>query len=207
MKGELKRGRDLGVLFRLGAIVRIIINFIGEDECIDKIVTFLICLRPIGKSIKVITNLQIFKTMNHITGIFIVGIITLGIYRLFELYARRKERIMMIEKLGNSMNQSEIENLLKFPFFTRSGNSSWALRISLLMIGIGLGAIIGFFIQHTLMGNLMTEKFDAFEDLEIIQNVRNAKETIYFSCIAVFGGIGLLIAYLIERKGIKKEKQ
>ena len=38
--------------------------------------------------------------MGYITGWIVVGIITLGIYKLFELFVGKKERLTMIEKLG-----------------------------------------------------------------------------------------------------------
>lgn len=46
--------------------------------------------------------------MDFITAPLIVGIITLGIYKLFELFACRRERITLIEKLGekNVSNRS-----------------------------------------------------------------------------------------------------
>ena len=45
--------------------------------------------------------------MDFITAPLIVGIITLGIYKLFELFACRRERITLIEKLGEKMSRSE----------------------------------------------------------------------------------------------------
>ena len=39
--------------------------------------------------------------MSYITGWIVVGIITLGIYKLFELFVGKKERLTMIEKLGD----------------------------------------------------------------------------------------------------------
>ena len=35
--------------------------------------------------------------MSYITGWIVVGIITLGIYKLFELFVGKKERLTMIE--------------------------------------------------------------------------------------------------------------
>ena len=47
--------------------------------------------------------------MDFITAPLIVGIITLGIYKLFELFACRRERITLIEKLGEKMSQTDLE--------------------------------------------------------------------------------------------------
>ena len=50
--------------------------------------------------------------MSYITGWIVVGIITLGIYKLFELFVCRKERIAMIEKLADRVNTGEINSNL-----------------------------------------------------------------------------------------------
>ena len=44
--------------------------------------------------------------MDFITIPLVVGIITLGIYKLFELFACRRERITLIEKLGEKMSEA-----------------------------------------------------------------------------------------------------
>ena len=43
--------------------------------------------------------------MSYITGWIVVGIITLGIYKLFELFVGKKERLTMIEKLGDKLQE------------------------------------------------------------------------------------------------------
>ena len=138
--------------------------------------------------------------MVQLTAVFIVGIIVLGIYRLFELYARRKERMMMIEKLAENAKPINLD--MNLPFLkANTPPSSWVLKISLLLIGIGLGSIIAFVIQYAVMGELLIK---VHENWEVRNNLRGFREMIYFACIAVFGGLGLLIAYLIEVKQNKK---
>ena len=39
--------------------------------------------------------------MGYITGWIVVGIITLGIYKLFELFVGKKEIVRMLESLGD----------------------------------------------------------------------------------------------------------
>ena len=48
--------------------------------------------------------------MDFITIPLVVGTITLGIYKLFELFVCRKERIAMIEKLADRVNTGEINS-------------------------------------------------------------------------------------------------
>lgn len=144
--------------------------------------------------------------MQELMAIVIVGIVTLGIYRLFELFVKKKERLAIIDKLGDRISSGEIEKALNFPVFRKINYSysSWALKISLLMIGVGLGAIIAFFIQYQVIGDLLLQNHDAWE---VRRNLHGFQEIIYLSCIAVFGGIGLLSAYLIELKQRNKDHE
>lgn len=140
--------------------------------------------------------------MGGIVAIFIVGIVTWGIYRMFELFARRKERMAIIEKLGSQAHSVDIEGSLnQILFSVRHDNSSWALRISLLLIGIGLGALIAFFIQHTIIADF---PMPGDSDWHIRNEVNEIKAILNLSCIAIFGGAGLLTAYLIENKKSKE---
>ena len=133
--------------------------------------------------------------MGEITAICIVGIITLGIYRLFELFVRKSERMVIIEKLGDIIKLSEAKVDLNLPFFQQtSGN--WALRISLLLTGIGIGLLLAVFLYFALtIGDI---------DLMNSRDFQRNFEVVYFASVAVFGGIGLLVAYFIEQKNNRK---
>jgi hypothetical protein len=119
------------------------------------------------------------------TPIFIVGFVVLGIYKIFELFVRRKERLTFIEKLASlkfdSSEPIHLPNLL----FEKQDSGSWPLRISLLLIGIGLGSLCAFFIQ-------MYYGYSVLNWNQI--NMINA------ASICFFGGIGLFIAFMIELK-------
>ena len=140
---------------------------------------------------------------NELAPIIVVGIITWGIYRLFELFARRKERMAIIEKLGERFSSQDVEKALNLPLFKEQSSriSSWPLNISLLMIGIGLGSIIAFFIHY---GIVFSEEYMRYlsyiKDNSHYSYHSAIEEIIYFSCIAIFGGLGLVVAYLIETK-------
>ena len=84
--------------------------------------------------------------MDFITAPLIVGIITLGIYKLFELFACRRERIMLIEKLGEKMSQTDLElnGKICLPDFNRPQLSFGALKGGCLLLGVGLGLLVGF---------------------------------------------------------------
>ena len=82
--------------------------------------------------------------MGYITGWIVVGIITLGIYKLFELFVGKKERLTMIEKLGDKLDPSMLGNRLSLPlpvgtpFMSSSPISFSALKFGCLLLGMGL---------------------------------------------------------------------
>ncbi len=128
-------------------------------------------------------------------AILVVGIITLGIYRLFELYVKKKERIMLIEKLGNGINPSDSN--IKLNLSVSRSSTNWALKISLLLIGIGMGIVVAYFIEIGSGGGYINYEREFQHKIEVV----------YLACVAIFGGIGLLAAYFIERNEIRKEKE
>ena len=131
--------------------------------------------------------------------VFIVAIIfgslTYGIYKLFELFVCRKERLALIEKLGSMSiaNLSDLKinlSIFKSPTFT-------ALKAGCLLLGLGVGILTGFFICcHFVSGY-------AAGDLNHIH--RDQVSVIYISCALLFGGLGLLVAFLVELNISKKK--
>ena len=116
-----------------------------------------------------------------------------AIYKVVELFVRRRERLMLISKL------SEISNVdFKGIKFYSSGNKFTALRVGCLMLGIGFGFLVGF-----LLNFMITEgKLDNLYEYQYYDKVGGI---IYIACICVFGGIGLLLSYLAERKSEDSE--
>ena len=142
-----------------------------------------------------------------LTSIFVVGFFVLGTYKLFELYAKRKERILMIEKLANLCEGDEDnKKLLKIQLPFISGGDRdfgfWPLRISLLLIGIGIGCLLAFFIHFACFANYSIESYK-----ECLRSIGEIIVLINFACISIFGGIGLLIAFLIEQKMKRKKEE
>ncbi len=145
---------------------------------------------------------------NVLVPIFIVGIITLGIYRLFELFVRRKERMSIIDKLQNNVDPSVFANKFSLPLLNRPEvklPSSWPLRASLLLVGVGLGLLVGFFMEFSLT-NSMQPAFASY-DWNVQNNISDSVAIIYLASVSLFGGLGLLAAYLIEQKNEKKHKE
>jgi hypothetical protein len=134
-----------------------------------------------------------------ITAIFVVGSVILGIYKIFELFIRKKERALLIEKIPVFLNNNQLGDFVSLPgiSFGKRDYGSWPLRISLLLIGVGMGCVIAFFIQYYLFDNTLRSVSD---EGDIRRQIEQSQFVLYFSFITIFGGLGLLAAYLIELK-------
>ena len=56
--------------------------------------------------------------MDFITAPLVVGFICLGIYALFELFVRRKERLLIIEKISERMDIADLGKRLSLPSYS-----------------------------------------------------------------------------------------
>lgn len=133
--------------------------------------------------------------MGDITSIFIVGFIVLGIYKIFELLVRQKERLSFIEKFFTHCGDKKITDSFHLPdiaFGKRDSGSWWTLRISLLLIGMGIGCLLACYISYAVRKDKLPVEVWSI---------------CLFSLISVFGGLGLLTAYLIESKQNKRKIQ
>ena len=102
---------------------------------------------------------------------------TLGFFSLIFgiTYLRNKERMAMIERGMDPRLQID-----------KPGSRNYVLTTAMLLIGCGIGLFLAFFIER----NALPEDADA--------------TAIYFAMLAFFGGLGLLAAYLIEKKESNK---
>ncbi|MCD8185920.1 MAG: hypothetical protein LUD68_05545 [Rikenellaceae bacterium] len=112
----------------------------------------------------------------------VVGICIYGIYSIFELFARRKERKAMIEK-WNGISCGEIQ-VGKVEFSSRYRSLTWGC----LLLGIGLGLLIGF-----LIGSHYVDYSE-----RISGSHREFLGIVYGASVLLCGGIGMLAAFLIE---------
>jgi hypothetical protein len=134
--------------------------------------------------------------MDFISIPLTIGIISFAMYKLIELYVRKKERLLIIEKLSQ-LEKATVENFnLSGIFGGKSfpANQFISLRIGCLLIGLGLGLLIGFLIANsTIPVNYSGESWRARELMSIV----------YGSSTLLFGGIGLVAGFIVERKMIK----
>lgn len=141
--------------------------------------------------------------LDFITVPLVVGICVAGVYGLFELFVRKKERLIFLEKMGEKLDAASFEGKLRFPSFANFNNISFsALKVGCLLAGVGLGLLVGFIITTSVaMSNNMTYMSDNWHGWyrgEIAG-------TVYGASVLLFGGIGLIIAFIVELKIGKKK--
>jgi len=136
--------------------------------------------------------------MDFITIPLVVGIVTLGIYKLFELFVRKKERLTLIEKLGEKLNPDMLHGTFPVPVKLLSNFSTGALKTGCLLAGIGLGLLIGILIAG----------YGLHIDGSDLHNyeTRELMGVIFGASVLLFGGIGLLVAFLVEMRINRKER-
>lgn len=136
--------------------------------------------------------------MDFITTPLVVAIIFVTIYKLFKLIVCRKERIMHLEYLmrnggvpvppaydampamqSKPIEPLDISTLSNFP----------ALKWGCLLCGMGLGLLCG-----ALLVYLMFPKCDMHYDWQVNNGMPGI---IIGSSTMLFGGLGLVVAYLI----------
>lgn len=132
--------------------------------------------------------------MDFITIPLVVGMICVGIYSLFELFVRKKERLTLIDKLGDKLDPTTFQSRIGLPRFIPLPDSSFSsLKIGCLLVGLGLGILVGFII--TVIMN--TGGYD----------MRWSEETVCGASVLLFGGLGLIASFLIEQKLLKKNDE
>lgn len=127
----------------------------------------------------------------------IMAIVTLGVYKLFELFVCKKERLAIIERMGDKFSPDMLEYKMNF---SPLGNFSFsALKLGCLLVGMGLGILVGYLICLSTIPN--------YWDLQDGQNyywkIERIATLIYGATTLLFGGIGLIVAFIIELKNKK----
>lgn len=96
-------------------------------------------------------------------------------------YFSNKEKMAMIERgIDPGINKATPK-----PFLS--------LKFGLLLVGVGLGLLVALFTVRGVFGNQMTNG----EEGQAV--------AIYFGCIGIFGGLGLILSYFVEKKWLDKQ--
>ena len=99
------------------------------------------------------------------------------------VYLSKRERMAMIER-GMDPRRYKQKSA---PYETLKGG--------LLLMGAGVGLFLAFLLSHTIFKNVGND----FDDGGIV--------AIYFALIAIFGGGGLLLSFIIEKRDSDKEEK
>ena len=135
--------------------------------------------------------------MDFIMVPVVCGIFVLGFYKLFELFVCKKERLLIIEKMGEKFTPEMLGNKINL---SSVGNASFsALKFGCLFVGLGLGLLVAYLICTTTLEGYAEMSSDRFNG-----NLRETISVIYGACVLLFGGAGLLTSFLIELKISKK---
>ena len=131
--------------------------------------------------------------MDFIAIPLVVGIITFGVYKFFELIVCRRERLNIIDRLESSQL---IAYLKQVPMGLRYGApeprevseyrprvSTGGLRVGCLLTGLGLGLVIGM---------LMKPSF-AQDDWSLFSGLCGG-------LVLLCGGVGLLVSFIVEMR-------
>ena len=125
------------------------------------------------------------------------GIGAYAFYKLIELFVRKKERLLIIDKLSQ-LEKANIENLNLSNIFGDGKsfkNAYLTLRIGSLLTGLGLGLLVGYIIINTTMGGFERASYD----------IRQTMSVVYGSSTLLFGGLGLIAGFIAERRLSKTE--
>ncbi|MFZ5941779.1 MAG: DUF6249 domain-containing protein [Bacteroidota bacterium] len=134
--------------------------------------------------------------LDFITVPLVVGMITLGVYKLFELFVRKKERLTLIDRLGEKIDPSLLNNSLPSPVKLFGHISTGALKVGCLLMGIGLGLLTGLLITRMFFPGT-SFNFDDYATREITG-------VIFGASVLLIGGLSLLVAFFIEMRYNKK---
>lgn len=130
--------------------------------------------------------------MEFITVPAVLTIIGYFIYKLFELFVCKKERLYMLEH-AKEINLGD----QKLPLLSTTGLNIHfsALKWGSFFLGVGLGILVAYVICISTMGwNVYEHNFYS-----------NPVEIVFGGCIFLFGGLGLIVAFIIEMKMNRKQ--
>lgn len=86
---------------------------------------------------------------------------------------------------------------MRLPSYGGTRFSFSSLKAGCLLVGIGLGVLVGFFLNIMVVGGGLSE-LRHFEEERLIGAA-------YGASVLLFGGLGLIIAFVIETNMKKKE--
>ena len=128
--------------------------------------------------------------MDFIMIPLVVGICIWGFYKFFELIIGRRERLSIIEKLeSSSLTDYLARRGSGIAPMLRPGGGVTALTVGCLLLGLGVGMLFAFMLLSS--GSVVA----------VTDSMQSA---VYGGSVLCFGGLGLVIAFVIERLLMRK---
>lgn len=132
-------------------------------------------------------------------------IVAFFLYKFFELIICRKERRMIIER----MDPASLLDYAKISGLRVGGGvpsesprprhaAAWPLRIGAVLVGLGLGAVGG----RILAANVCLNE-NYYSNTDIVYS----NTDIVAGCVLFMGGLGLLMAFIVEYKLYDKPQE
>jgi hypothetical protein len=111
-----------------------------------------------------------------------------SIFGFFYLFftTRHRERIALIEnkQTAEVFNRSPVRKI-------RSLNIAyWTLKLGLLVVGIAVGLLVALIVNSN-----------------VTHRLHEGVGVVFFSCILLFGGIGLIFDFFIEKKAFRRAER
>jgi len=131
------------------------------------------------------------------------GIGAYAFYKIVELFVRKKERLLIVDKLSSleGISSEKLDFSKLFPQEKGDKGQYLALRFGSLIVGLGLGLLVGYF-----LGLASYSGYSVTSNNEMYYRVRDNLELIYGASTLLFGGLGLIAGFLMEYKIRKNSK-
>ncbi len=98
-----------------------------------------------------------------------------------------------IRYLSNKEKMAMIERGIDPGIHKATPKPFMSLKFGLLLVGLGIGLLVALFTVRGVFGSEMTHG----EEGQAV--------AIYFGCIGIFGGLGLIASYFVEKKWLDKQ--
>ncbi|WP_316828319.1 DUF6249 domain-containing protein [Pedobacter miscanthi] len=117
-----------------------------------------------------------------------------GILVPISLFLGAFAMVFGIRYLSNKEKMAMIERGIDPGIHKATPKPFLSLKFGLLLVGLGIGLLVALFIVRSMFGSNMAHG----EEGQAV--------AVYFGCIGIFGGLGLIVSYLVEKKWLDNNK-
>mgnify|MGYP001070023219 CR=1 FL=1 len=128
--------------------------------------------------------------MDFLVGPIIVGTLCYFFYKILQLYACRRERIMLIEKIESLPKSGDMPSEIPGVNSGSSDSRFVSLRWGAIICGLGLGLLAAYLISYINVESMYANGYNRI--------LNDAIEVVYAACSLLGGGLGLLTAFFVE---------